>query len=157
MTHSIGGFRHVLLLQDTYELIPRTCCYPSCCNSLWYCGLKILVLCSGNFSASATSLHLGWHGQPGNGSAGLSNHTTTGPETSAHCLKIVLGLAKGMGEAGRCAAHKSTSKPSPCGHAHRQMCCSQSTSKQSPCGHKHRTKLLKEKQETETGQEHSNT
>ena len=52
------------------------------------------MLCSGNFSASATSLHLGWHAQPGNGSAGLSNHTTTGPETSADCLKIVLGLTK---------------------------------------------------------------
>ena len=97
MTHSIGGFRHVLLLQDTYELIPQSRCYPPCCNSLCSCGLKILVLCSGNFSASATSLHLGWHAQPGNGSAGLSNHTTTGPETSAHCLKIVLGLTKTYG------------------------------------------------------------
>ena len=99
-----------------------------------YRGLKILVLSSSNFWASATSLHLGWHAQPGNGSAGQSNHTTTSPETCADCLKIVLGLTESMGEAGRCAAHKSTSKPSPCGHKNQQMCCSQSTSKPSPCG-----------------------
>ena len=63
-----------------------------------------------------TSLHLGWHAHRGNGSAGKSNHTTTSLETCADCLQIVLGLTESMGGADRCAAHKSTSKSSPCGH-----------------------------------------
>ena len=105
-----------------------------CCNSLCRCGLNILLLSSRNIWASAIALHLGRHAHPGNGSAGQSNHTTTSLETCAACLKIVLGLTESMGEAGICAAYKSTSKPSPCGHKHQQMCCSQCTSKPSPCG-----------------------
>ena len=110
MKHSIGGIRHVLLLQDTCDLIPRTFCYPPCCNSLCYCGLEILVLSSSNFWESATTLHLGWHAQPGHGSAGLSNQITTGPETCADCLKIVLGLTEKNGWG-------------------RPMCCSRNTRK----------------------------
>ena len=76
-------------------------------------GLNILVLSSSNFWASATALHLGWHARPGNGSAGKSNHTATGPETCADCLKIVLGLTESMGDAGRCAAHKAPASQVP--------------------------------------------
>ena len=95
------------LLQGIYDLIARKYCYPPCCNSFCYWGLNVLLLSSSNFWACATSLHLGWHAHPGNGSAGKSNHITTSPETSADCLKIVLGLTEGMGEAIRYAAHNA--------------------------------------------------
>ena len=78
-----------------------------------YLGLRILVLNSSNFWASATTLNLGWHDHPGTGSAGQSNHTTTSPETCADCLKIVLGLTESMGEAGSCAAHKAPTSQVP--------------------------------------------
>ena len=148
MRHSIGGSRHALFLQDTSDLIPRTSCYPPCCNSLCFCGLKRLVLSSSNFWASATALHLGWHAHPGNGSAGQSNHTTTSPETCADCLKIVVGLAESTGEAGSCAAHKAPASQVPVATQTGRCAAYESTSKPSPCGHTHRTKLLKEKQDT---------
>ena len=132
--HSIRGFRHVLLLQAIYYLIPHISCYPSCCNSFCDWGLNVLVHSSGNFCASATSLHLGWHAHPGNGSAGNSNHTTTRPETCADRLKIVLGLTESMGEASRCAAHKAPASQVPVPTQSQQMCCSHSTNKPSPCG-----------------------
>ena len=101
------------LLQGIYDLIARKYCYPPCCNSFCYWGLNVLVLSSSNFWACATSLHLGWHAHPGNGSAGKSNHITTSPETSADCLKIVLGLTEGMGEAIRYAAHNAPASQVP--------------------------------------------
>ena len=113
MKHSIGGFRHVLLLQDTYEVLPSHVLLASMLQLLVLSELRILVLSSSNFWASATALHVGWHAHPGNGSAGHSNHTTTGPETCAGCLKIVLGLAESMGEAGRCAAHEAPASQIP--------------------------------------------
>ena len=121
-----------------------------------FCGLKLLVLSSSNFWSSPTSLHFGWHAHPGNRSAGKSNHTTTIPETCADCLKIVIGLTESMGETGRCAAHKSTNKPRPCGHTNKQMCCSQKApASQARVATKNK-KLLMNKPDTKTGQENSN-
>ena len=107
MQHSIRGFRHVLLLQDSYEVLPSHFLLVSMLQLPVLLELKILLLSSSNFWASATALRVGWHAHPGNGSAGHSNHTTTGLETCADCLKIVLGLAESMGEAGGCAAHEA--------------------------------------------------
>ena len=93
------------LLQDIYDMSPRTSCDPPCCNSFCYWGLTVLVFTSSTVWASATSLRLGWHPHPGNGTAGKSHHITTSSETCANCLKLMLGLAESMGEASRCAAH----------------------------------------------------
>ena len=114
-------------------------------------------LSSSNFWASATSLHLGWHAHRGNGSAGKSSHTTTSPETCADCLQIVLGLTESMGEAGRCAAHKAPA--SQVLVATNTGCCAahKAPASQVPVATKKRTKLLKETQDTETGQENNNT
>ena len=101
------------ILQDIYDLMPCTSCYPPCCKLFGYWELKVLVLSSSNFWTCATSLHLGWHAHPGNGSAGKSNHITTSPETCADCLKLVLGLPESMGEASRCAAHKAPASQVP--------------------------------------------
>ena len=122
------------LLQDIYDLMPCTSCYPPCGKLFGYWELKVLVLSSSNFWTCATSLHLGWHAHPGNGSAGNSNHTTTRPETCADSLKIVLGLTERMGEASRCAAHKAPASQVPVPTQSQQMCCSHSTNKPSPCG-----------------------
>ena len=133
------------LLQDIYDLIPRTSSYPPCCNFFCQWGLKVLVLSSSNFWACATASRLGWHAHPGNGSADKSNHITTSPETRADCLNIVLGLTESMGQGSRCAAHKAPAIKAHVATQNRQMCCSQSTSTPSPYGHKHKTKLLKGK------------
>ena len=98
----------MLLVQETFDLLPHTSCYFQCCHSFFATGdNNILVLSSNNFWASATTLHLGWHAHTGNGSAGKSNHTTAIPDPCGDCLKIVLGLTESMGEAGKCAAHKA--------------------------------------------------
>ena len=113
MKHCIGGFRHVLLLQDTYEVLPAHILLSSMLLFPVLLWTQIRVLSSSNFWAPATALHLGRHAHPGNGSAGKSNHTTTSPETCADCLQIVLGLTESMGEAGRCAAHKAPASQVP--------------------------------------------
>ena len=156
MRHSIGGSRHALFLQDTNDLIPRTSCYPPCCNSLCFCGLKRLVLSSSNFWASATALHLGWHAHPGNGSAGKSNHTTTSPETCADCLKIVLGLAESMGEAGRCAAHKAPASQVPVATQTGRCAAHKAPASQAPLATDTRKAVLQENRTLKRGK-NSNT
>ena len=122
-----------------------------------YRGLKILVLSSSNFWASATSLHLGWHAQPGNGSAGQSNHTTTSPETCADCLKIVLGLAESMGEAGRCAAHKAPTSQVLVATKTSRCAAHKAPASQALVATHTQGKAAAEKQDTKTGQENSST
>ena len=115
-------------------------------------GLNILVLSSSNFWARDTSLHSRWQAHPGNGRASKSNHTTTGPETFADCIKIVLGLAESMGEAGRCAAHKAPASQVPVATQTGRCAAHNSTSKPSPCGHTNKTNLQENKHNTKTGQ-----
>ena len=94
MKPSIGGFRHVLPSSRHLWFRRSHILLPSMLQFLLLLGTKILVLSSGNFWACATSLRLGWHAHPRNGSADKSNHNSQSLRPVQTALRLCFGSQK---------------------------------------------------------------